>query len=83
MDFIQAGELFDRVMNDSEKASTVSNIAGNLGGANENIQYRQTALFYKASQKYGTMVAEALKLDINKVKELAALSQEERVKATK
>lgn len=83
VDFIQAGELFDRVMNDSEKANTVSNIAGNLGGANENIQYRQTALFYKASQKYGTMVAEALKLDINKVKELAALSQEERVKATK
>ncbi len=29
------------------------------------------------------MVAEALKLDVNKVKELAALTQEERVKATR
>lgn len=30
------------------------------------------ALFYKASQKYGKMVAEALKLNINKVNDLAA-----------
>ena len=83
MDFVQAGELFDRVMNESEKANTVSNIARNLGKANENIQYRQTALFYKASENYGSRVAEALNLDIEKVKKLASLTQQERVDATK
>ncbi len=82
VDFVQAGELFDRVLNDEQKANTVSNIAGSLGSAKENIQYRQTALFYKASEKYGTMVAESLKLDMGKVKQLASLTQEERVKAT-
>lgn len=83
VDFIQAGVLFDRVMNDSEKANTVSNIAGHLGDAKENIQYRQTALFYKASADYGTKVANALKLDVEKVKKLASLTQQERVEATK
>ena len=83
VDFIQAGVLFDRVMNDNEKANTVSNIAGHLGDAKENIQYRQTALFYKASADYGTKVANALKLDVEKVKKLASLTQQERVEATK
>ena len=83
VDFIQAGVLFDRVMNDSEKANTVSNIAGHLGDAKENIQYRQTALFYKASADYGTKVANASKLDVEKVKKLASLTQQERVEATK
>lgn len=83
VDFIQAGALFDRVMNDSEKANTISNIAGDLGQAKQNIQYRQAAIFYKASADYGTRVAEALKLDLNKVKELAAMNQQDRVNATK
>ena len=51
--------------------------------AKENIQYRQTALFYKASADYGTKVANALKLDVEKVKKLASLTQQERVEATK
>lgn len=83
VDFIQAGELFDRVMNESEKANTVSNIAANLGNADINIQYRQTALFYKASKDYGARVSEALGLDKEKVKSLAAMTQAERVGATK
>ena len=83
VDFVQAGELFDRVMTESEKANTVANIAGNLGKANENIRYRQTALFYKASENYGSRVAAALNLDIEKVKKLASLTQQERVDATK
>ena len=82
VDYIQAGELFSRVMNDEAKANTVSNIAGHLGNAQKRIQYRQTAIFYKAHHDFGSRIAKALKLDINKVKELAAMSQDDRVKAT-
>lgn len=81
-DYIQAGELFSRVMDESAKMNTISNIAGHLGGAKKRIQYRQTAIFYKANADYGTRLATALKIDVNKVKELAAMKQEDRVKAT-
>ena len=46
------------------------------------IQLRQTAIFYKADPEYGSRVAEGLKLDVNEVKRIAEMSQEERVKAT-
>ncbi len=83
VDFIQAGELYRRVMDDEAKTNLISNITGHLGDANENIQYRQVALFYKCDVEYGTRLAENLKLDINRVKELASMSQEERVEATR
>lgn len=83
VDFIQAGALFDRVMNESEKSNTVSNIVDDLGHAKENIQYRQTALFYKSSTDFGSRIAKALNLDIEKVKNLASMNQQDRVNATK
>ncbi len=82
VDYIQAGELYSRVLDDTHKKHLVSNIAGHLKNANKNIQYRQTAIFYKANVDYGTNVAKLLDLDINKVKDLANMSHEERVKAT-
>lgn len=81
-DFVQAGDLYSKVMNDTERKHLVSNIVGHLGGAQERIQYRQAALFYLANPDYGKQVAKGLKLDLKKVKALAAMSQEERVKAT-
>ncbi len=81
-DFAQAGELFRRVMSDEDRDNLIANIAGHLGGAKENIQYRQTALFYKADPDYGNRVADALDLDAARVADLASMSQEERVAAT-
>jgi len=43
---------------------------------------RQTAVFFKAEPDYGRRVAEGLGLDVKEVKRLAAMSQEERAKAT-
>jgi catalase len=60
----------------------VANIVGSLKGAQRRLQLRQTALFYKADAEYGERVALGLGLDANEVKKLAAMSQEERVKAT-
>lgn len=82
IDFVQAGELYRRVLDETGKTNLVGNIAGHLGGVKEALQYRQTALFYKCDENYGTRIANLLKLDVNKVKELASMSQQDRVNAT-
>jgi catalase len=70
------------VLSSTDKEHLVNNIANHLGNAKQNIQYRQTALFYKADKEYGERVAKALKLNISKVIKLAAMKQTDRVKAT-
>lgn len=81
-DFVQAGNLYRNVMTDQDRDHLIGNIVSHLGNAEKRIQLRQTAIFYKADEEYGTRVAEGLKLDVSQVKRLAAMSQEERVKAT-
>jgi catalase len=81
-DYVQAGDLYRKVLNDTERSNLVSNIVGHLKGARKRIQMRQTAIFYKADSEYGTRVAEGLGLDVNEIAKLANMSQEERVIAT-
>jgi len=81
-DFVQPGNLYRDVMTDEDRDHLIGNIVAHLGGAQKRIQFRQTALFYKADPDYGTRVAKGLGLDVGKVKSLAEMSQEERVKAT-
>ena len=69
-------------MTDTDREHLVGNIVAHLGGALTRIQLRQTALFYKADPDYGTRVATGLGLDVEEVKRLASMSQQERVKAT-
>lgn len=82
VDFVQTGEFYRRVLDDVNKDHLISNIVDHIGDANENIQYRQCALFYKAEPDYGMRVAKGLNLDLDKVKKLADMSQEDRVKET-
>lgn len=82
VDYVQAGELYGKVLSEHDKTNLVGNIVAHIKNAQKRIQLRQTAIFYKAHEEYGTRVAEGLGLDINEVKKLAAMSQEERVKAT-
>jgi len=81
-DFVQAGDLYRKVMTDEDREHLVGNIVDHLGGAEKRIQLRQTALFYKADPDYGRRVAEGLGLNLKDVERLAAMSQEERVRAT-
>ncbi len=81
-DFAQAGVLYGNVMSDYDRANLVKNIAAHLKNAQKHIQLRQTALFYKSHEDYGTKVAQALGLEINEVKKLADMTQEERSAAT-
>ncbi len=82
VDFEQPGDLYGRVLSEYDKTNLINNIVGHIKDAEQRIQYRQTALFYKAHPEYGTRIAKGLGLDIERVKNLAAMSQEERVKAT-
>lgn len=82
-DFVQAGNLYRNVMSDQDRDHLTGNIVTHLRNAQKRIQRRQTALFYKADEDYGTRVANGLELDLAEVKRLAAMSQEDRVKATK
>jgi catalase len=81
-DFVQAGELYRKVMTKEDREHLVGNIMAHLKGAQKRIQFRQTALFYLADKDYGQQVAGGLGLDIKKVEKLAAMSPEERAKAT-
>ncbi len=82
IDFVQAGDLYAKVMTDQDRTHLINNILGHIKGAQKRIQLRQTALFYKSNKDYGTRIAEGLNLDIKEVEKLANMSQEERVKAT-
>ena len=82
VDFVQAGDLYRKVMTDTDREHLVNNIVSHLKNAQKRLQLRQTALFYKADPDYGRRVGNGLKLDPKEVKRLAAMSQEERVEAT-
>jgi catalase len=82
VDFIQAGDLYRKVMTDTDREHLINNIVSHLKNAQKRLQLRQAALFYKADADYGQRVAKGLGLNPDEVKRLASLSQEERVKAT-
>jgi len=69
-------------MDETARERLVGNIVAHLGNAQQRIQLRQAALFYKVDKEYGTRVAQGLKLDPVQVEKLAGMSQEERVKQT-
>ncbi|MFH0815354.1 MAG: catalase [Methanobacteriota archaeon] len=81
-DYVQAGDLYRKVMTDTDRTRLIGNIVAHLGGAQKRIQLRQAAIFYKADADYGGRVAEGLGLDIKRVGELSEMGHEERAKAT-
>lgn len=81
-DFVQAGNLYRKVMSETDREHLVGNIVGHLGNAQQRIQLRQTALFYKADPDYGRQVADQLGLDIKQVQRLAEMSPTDRARAT-
>jgi catalase len=66
IDFVQAGELYRRVMTDTDREHLIGNIVSHLKGAQKHIQLRQIELFHKVDPEYGRQVA--LKLGLNDLK---------------
>ena len=81
-DFAQPGELYRNVMTGEDREHLIGNIVSHLRGAQERIQLRQAALFFRVDIDYGSKVAEGLDLDVKEVERLAGMTQEERVKET-
>jgi catalase len=79
--FKYPGELY-RLMTKEQRAILIDNTARNMGGVCDNVRTRHAAHCYLADPEYGTLLAQALKVDLAKVKEVAKLGYAERMKAT-
>lgn len=82
VDYIQPGEFFRDSLDNEGKAHFIYNVVGSLKHADKALQYRQNALFYKADRTMGELICRFLGLDLERVKRLAAMTQEERVSNT-
>lgn len=78
VDFVQPGLLFDKVLDHESKKRLIENTAFSLEHADIQIQYRWSAICYKASKMYGTMLANRLKLDLKRVVALAQMTPSQR-----
>lgn len=79
--FKQAGELY-RIMDKAHQDILIDNTARNIMPVTKNIKYRHAVHCYLADKDYGERMSTALTLDIEKVKELSMLSNDELNQAT-
>ncbi len=79
--FYQPGDLY-RLMTEDKRFLLIDNTARNIADATDNIKYRHAAHCYLADTEYGERIAKAIGLDLDKVKELAAMSISDRLAAT-
>lgn len=81
-DFVQPNQFYEKVLKDKQKTELINNLTDSMQDIKENLKYRQVALFYKVHIDLGTRLATSLKLDLNKIKNLSLMSQDDRVKNT-
>ena len=80
--FYQPGNLY-RLMTEEKRRLLIENTATDMMPVTENIKLRHAAHCYLADEEYGTLLSKALLLDLEEVKRLASLSEEERLLATR
>ncbi len=79
--FRAGGELY-RLMTEDKRELLIENTARNMAPVTENVKYRHAVHCYLADEEYGRRMAEALRLDFEKVRELSGLSNTEMLRAT-
>ena len=79
--FYQPGNLY-RLMSEEKRTILISNTVEDMMCVTENIKYRHAAHCYLADKDYGTRLAEAMRLSLDRVVELAAMSEKDRLEAT-
>ncbi|MGI6665104.1 MAG: catalase [Christensenellaceae bacterium] len=79
--FYQPGDLY-RLMEEPKKQVLIENTVRNMEGTTDNIKYRHAAHCYLADKDYGTRLANAQKLALEKVISLSEMTHDERMKAT-
>jgi catalase len=70
--FYQAGDLY-RLIAEDKKQLLIENTVRNIEPVTDNIKYRHAAHCYIADKDYGGRMAEALGLDMDRVKKYAKL----------
>lgn len=80
--FYQPGALY-RLMTEEQRNLLISNTIADIMPVTENIKYRHTAHCYLADKEYGTKLAEGLHLNMKEVEKLAAMTEPERLNATR
>lgn len=79
--FRQPGNLY-RLLAEDKRQLLIDNTANDMRDVTDNIKYRHAAHCYLADGEYGTRLAKALGIDLNRVKELAALNETDRLAQT-
>ncbi|MCL1799374.1 MAG: catalase [Eggerthellaceae bacterium] len=79
--FYQPGDLF-RLLEEDKRVLLIKNTAANIAPVTDNVKYRHAAHCYLADKEYGTRIAEALGLGLDKVVKLSEMDREERLHAT-
>ena len=69
-------------MSRDKRTLLIANTVEDMMPVTLNIKYRHAAHCYLADEEYGTLLADAMKLDMSEVKRLAALSEKERLEET-
>ncbi|MDD2960661.1 MAG: catalase [Muribaculaceae bacterium] len=79
--FYQPGALY-RLMNAEQKDALIHNTVVDIMPVTENVKYRHASHCYLADKEYGERIAKGLNLCLDKVIELAKMTEPERLKAT-
>lgn len=79
--FRAGGDLW-RILAEDKKQILIDNTVGDMMSVTKNIKYRHAVHAYLADKEYGERFAKAAMLDIEKVKELSKLSNDELIRAT-
>lgn len=80
--FAQPGALY-RLLKEDKRALLIANTATDMQSVTRNIKYRHAAHCYLADSEYGTRLAKALSLRLERVVELAQMDEQERLYATR
>jgi catalase len=84
--FYQSGKLYN-LMSEKQKQALVDNTNANMFqngiSVTDDVRYRHAAHCYMADEDYGTRISTAMKLDLNKVKDLSKLSHKDLMEATR
>ncbi len=80
--FKQPGDLY-RLMTEDKRALLIENTCRNIAPVTENVKLLHAAHCYLADAEYGRRIAEGLGLDMRRVEALAAMSEADRMKATR
>ena len=79
--FRQPGDLY-RLMTEDKRALLIDNTIADMAPVTDNIKYRHAAHCYLADKEYGTRLAEGMHLNLQRVQELVAMTEEKRLEAT-